>query len=132
MSAENIPTSQFPQEMVAGVIKELSAGKQPARIIKEMEKQGWTKDMAAALVAQAQQTIKTYQESPEGRKVMAARYKRTMLAGVLWAVGGIVVTAVTYDMASRGGGTYVVAWGAVIFGIYDFVRGLIGWLKNRS
>jgi hypothetical protein len=47
-----------------------------------------------------------------------------MLQGVLWCVGGILVTAITYMIASRGG-VYVVTWGAVLFGAIQFFRGLL-------
>ncbi len=46
-----------------------------------------------------------------------------MVIGGLIAVVGIVITAVTYSAAS-GGGRYVVAWGAIIFGAIRFFRGL--------
>lgn len=131
MSAEMNPQEQLSQQLLESVVQQLAQGKQPARIIKELEKQGWSKENATALVGQAQQALQVYQESPEGRQAMVAKYKRAMLSGVLWAVGGIVVTLVTLNLA-KSGGTYVIAWGAVIFGIYDFVRGLIGWLKYRE
>jgi hypothetical protein len=38
---------------------------------------------------------------------------------------GIVVTAGTYLLAEeRGGGRYIVAWGAMLFGGLQFLRGL--------
>jgi hypothetical protein len=117
--------------MLNSVVQQLAQGKRPARIIKDLEKQGLSNENATALVSQGQQTLQVYLQSPEGRQAMVAKYKRAMLSGVLWAVGGIIVTIVTYQLASSGG-TYVIAWGAVIFGIYDFVRGLIGWLKYRD
>jgi hypothetical protein len=43
----------------------------------------------------------------------------------LWCVGGTIVTIVTYQAAS-GGGTYMVAWGAIVFGGIQFLRGLMG------
>jgi hypothetical protein len=49
--------------------------------------------------------------------------RKNMLWGSLVCVAGIIATAVTYATAS-GGGTYVVAWGAIIFGVGQFVRGL--------
>ena len=59
--------------------------------------------------------------SPDDRVAAAAR--RNMLVGGLWCGGGIAVTAITYLNAS-GGGTYVVAWGAIIFGGFQFLKGL--------
>jgi hypothetical protein len=50
--------------------------------------------------------------------------KRNMVVGGLWCVGGIVVTAATYSSASSGGGRYMVAWGAIIFGAIQFFRGV--------
>ena len=52
------------------------------------------------------------------------RAKKDVLYGALWCVGGIVVTAVTYSSAS-GGGTYVVAWGAIIFGAVQLIKGVV-------
>jgi hypothetical protein len=49
--------------------------------------------------------------------------RKNMLYGALWCVGGTVVTAVTLSMASSGG-TYVVAWGAILFGGIQFFKGL--------
>jgi hypothetical protein len=54
--------------------------------------------------------------------------KKNMLFGALWCIGGLVVTAVTYSAAS-GGGTYIVAWGAIIFGAIQFFRGVFQYLS---
>ncbi len=70
-------------------------------------------------------------ESPEGHEALASKYARRMLYGVLWAVGGTIVTVVAYEAASPGG-TYIIAWGAIVFGIIDFFRGLFGWLKYKT
>jgi hypothetical protein len=55
---------------------------------------------------------------------MNEQAKKNMIYGGLWAVGGTVVTVWTYASASDGGGHYVVAWGAIIFGAIQFFRGL--------
>ena len=47
-----------------------------------------------------------------------------VLVGLLWLIGGIVVTAVSYSAVSETGGTYFVFWGAVVFGGLQFLRGL--------
>jgi len=51
--------------------------------------------------------------------------------GALWCVGGILVTALTYAAAS-GGGTYLVAWGAVVFGAIQAVRGLLHTMRSAT
>ena len=51
------------------------------------------------------------------------RAQKDMLYGALWCIGGIVVTALTYSAASEQGGTYVIAWGAILFGAIQFLRG---------
>ena len=56
--------------------------------------------------------------------------KKNMLYGALWCIGGIIVTVVTLGMAVQGGGTYIVAWGAIIFGAIQFFRGLIQLNKS--
>lgn len=48
---------------------------------------------------------------------------KNMLYGALWCIGGLLVTFLTYSAASNGG-TYVVAWGAVVFGAIQFFRGV--------
>lgn len=50
--------------------------------------------------------------------------KRNMVVGGLWCLGGIAVTIGTYALAS-GGGTYTVAWGAILFGLFQFIKGVI-------
>lgn len=54
-------------------------------------------------------------------------YRRKMISGALWAIGGVAVTAITYE-AARDGGVYIIAWGAMLFGAWDFIRGLFGYL----
>ncbi len=53
-----------------------------------------------------------------------ARGKKNVLWGAIWCIGGTIVTVVTYSIAS-GGGTYIVAWGAIIFGAIQLIMGLL-------
>jgi len=51
--------------------------------------------------------------------------RRDIVCGSLWLIIGIVVTAGTYLIAAEaGGGRYIVAWGAMLFGGLQFLRGL--------
>jgi len=49
--------------------------------------------------------------------------RKDMLWGAIWFIGGLTVTLVTYSDASQGGGRYTVAYGAIIFGLIQLVRG---------
>ena len=65
----------------------------------------------------------------ERRQLIVARRaaaNKMMVHGALWCIGGIVVTAVTFSMASANatGGSFVVAWGAILFGFIQFLKGL--------
>lgn len=54
-----------------------------------------------------------------------------MAKGIGWAVLGLVITFITYTMASDGG-TYFVFWGLVIYGAYVFLRGLYWRISPKS
>ncbi|MCE9591653.1 MAG: hypothetical protein K8S99_14145 [Planctomycetes bacterium] len=66
----------------------------------------------------------------------AAKQKaeRNMFRGAAWCLGGILVTAVTYLLAraSRGGGVYVIAWGAILFGGIRFAIGMVQMSRLRA
>jgi hypothetical protein len=51
---------------------------------------------------------------------------RNIIVGGLICLVGIVVTVGTYMAASSEGGTYTIAWGAILFGGLQFFRGLAG------
>jgi hypothetical protein len=54
--------------------------------------------------------------------------RKNMLYGGLWCIGGVVVTALSYQAAANaGGGSYVLAWGAILFGGIQFIRGMLQW-----
>ena len=92
------------------------------------------KNCGASLEETINESPENKLESSEGKQIMADKCARQMLFGILWVIGGIVVTAVTYNAAASSptGGRYFVAWGAVLFGIYDFFKGLFGWLKYKD
>jgi len=44
--------------------------------------------------------------------------------GLLFLIGGIIVTVVSYSSASESGGRYVVTYGAIIYGIFKIFSGI--------
>jgi DNA-directed RNA polymerase subunit RPC12/RpoP len=119
------------RDLVEAVKKDLADGKSKEEIVKELVKKKWPEESAVQFVNAVEKGVTQFGEWTDERQELAKHYSRHMLYGVLWMVGGIVVTAATYSAASSsaGGGTYIVAWGAILFGFIDFMRGLFGWLK---
>jgi hypothetical protein len=70
-------------------------------------------------------------QRPDERKALAEKHRSKMIRGLLLAIAGIVVTAATYSAASEGD-TCLICWGAILFGIIDFLAGLMGWLTYSS
>lgn len=116
----SVVAEQVFQEAAAHVTKALTDGQASDRIVQEFINRGWPPQQAAGLVASVELTV---------REARAKGYKRRMLNGILWFLGGIFVTVWTYVFAYEG--KYYVAYGFVIYGIVDFFSGLIGWLKYR-
>jgi hypothetical protein len=57
--------------------------------------------------------------------------EKQMFRGALWCIGGALVTGATLLAASGpSGGTYIVAWGAILFGAIEFLKGWAG--RNRQ
>ena len=59
------------------------------------------------------------------REEFVTYYRNHMIYGVLWAGGGTIVTVISLQ---TGG---IIAYGAIIYGIFDFFKGLSGWLKYK-
>ena len=75
-------------------------------------------------------------QAPSASLAAIARKRalRQILIGIVLLVAGIVVTVVSYSTAasSPSGGTYVVAWGPVLFGIIVIARGLSALRQSRT
>jgi hypothetical protein len=56
---------------------------------------------------------------------VSAEARRKMVFGALWCLGGTLVTVFTYSLAASNpsGGTYLVAWGAILYGAVKFFQG---------
>lgn len=54
--------------------------------------------------------------------------KRHMTIGALWFIGGVIVTVASFT--STGGRTYVITYGAIIYGIFLFIKGALEYTKS--
>jgi hypothetical protein len=97
--------------------QQLRNGVAPTVIEKGLTERGLDAE-AAAIVTSNLMQAKARALKNAGRK--------NMLYGALWCIGGIVVTVLSYQAAANaGGGRYVLAWGAILFGGMQFFRGMI-------
>lgn len=65
-------------------------------------------------------------QNPAPQNPRVAYGNQLMIRGALWFIGGTGVTLLSYSAASSGpyGGHYVIAFGAIIFGLAQLFRGL--------
>ena len=68
--------------------------------------------------------------TPLSVEELEERGRKNMTNGALWFVGGLIVTGASY-VAASGGSTYVIAIGAIIYGVVRFVRGALEYNKSR-
>jgi hypothetical protein len=94
----------------------LRQGMQPAAVEEVLRSQGFDAASASAIVQRANQ-MKNERRT--------AGMRGMIIGGVVCAIG-TVITIASYTAAEEGGGGhYVIAWGAIIFGAIRFFRGLI-------
>lgn len=112
------------------VKKEHLNGKDKSAILVLLKNEGLTPFDAQKTYESA---IGQLESSHEGRNLLAEKYRKQMNRGLLWAVGGTIVTIFSYSSASSSpvGGTYYVFWGAIIFGIIDFIVGYVNLQKYQ-
>jgi hypothetical protein len=51
-----------------------------------------------------------------------------MLVGGAFFVVGLIVTIASFSSAASSGGTYYLCWGAILFGVIQFIQGLVQFL----
>ncbi len=113
------------QELADYVAQQLAEGRSQAEVTNELVENGWEQADAAEFVVQVDGALQQAVHQAKG-----SQYVKHIWIGALWAIGGTAVTVATYSAASDGGG-YVIAWGAIIFGVIESLYGIFGWLTNR-
>jgi hypothetical protein len=115
MSNQQLSQEQFVETVYAFAADQMKDGASAHEIQASLVEKGLDPDDAATVVANLTR-LKS--------EAIRSAGKKNMLYGGLWCVGGTVVTALTYSAAAAGGGRYVVAWGAIVFGAVQFFRGV--------
>jgi hypothetical protein len=97
----------------------LQAGVPRHEIQSNLMGRGYDLTAASHIVLTAVDALDTRKDAAQGM----------MMKGALWCIGGLIVTLGTYTLAAPGG-TYIVAWGAMLFGGIQFVRGLVQYVNS--
>ncbi len=66
----------------------------------------------------------------EEQAATLAEARRNLLYGMLWCVGGLAFSFLSYYF-TEAGGRFVVATGAILWGAVQALRGLFSWLRVR-
>jgi hypothetical protein len=111
------PPEQVVEAVYGFAAEQMRSGVAPSGIEKSLTDRGLDAGEATVVVQRLERA------NAEARKEAG---RKNMLYGALWCFGGIGLTAVTYRAAANsGGGKMVFAWGAILFGGIQFIRGLI-------
>lgn len=110
--AKTEATEEQPMQIALAM---LQTGSTPSQVRTHLLKKGMTAPAFDALLAPL---------FTDWRTVAEKRASKQMKTGAAWAVGGLLVTLLTYSAVARSGGTYFVAWGAIVFGSIRFFTGL--------
>ncbi|MEI9946351.1 MAG: hypothetical protein WDN26_19285 [Chitinophagaceae bacterium] len=122
-SSPAVVTQVAPQEIydfAAGLL--ITQKKQVDEVRNALMQKGLDAQGATVVITELQAAV------AKQRKIQA---KKDMMYGGGVCILGIVITAVTYSIASSGsgGGTYFVSWGAILFGAIQFFRGVINMAR---
>ena len=124
---EAAPNRDEGQALANSIATALMQGRKQPDIVKELVKQGIPAQEAESFVSEVARGVDDFKQTPEYAEMRRAKGKKHLLVGSLWCIGGAVVTVATFSAASNGG-TYVVAWGAILFGAIEAIAGLCMWL----
>src|SRR5262249_10824158 len=87
--------------------------------------------MAETAMTRAEQQLPKGGAPADIEEMEAQRLKdagrRNMRYGALWCISGLFLMALSClaMAAGVGGGRYILAWGVILFGSFQFIRGLI-------
>ncbi len=130
MNVDTGKDAQNAEDLASAVAQALMQGKKRDDIVKVLVKNGMSRDIAFEFVTDVLIRVEAFKLTPEGRGVMARKYRTRMIHGALWCLGGILVTSLTASAAGEGG-YFLFAWGAILFGGIGAIVGFVGWAKWR-
>ncbi|MER7280639.1 hypothetical protein ABT369_39985 [Dactylosporangium sp. NPDC000244] len=68
------------------------------------------------------------QQSPAAQSAVSSKGKREIIFGLILIAAGVGITVCTY---MSGSSVYLVAWGPVIWGVVQLIRGIVNVARGR-
>ena len=120
------------QELMLAIAERLERQTRPNDIVGELIDRDWPRSLATDFVTRIQKDLAGLAQTAAGREQLLAASRRRMLHGLAWFGGGILVTWVTQHEAEvRGGGSVLIAWGAILYGLALLMLGAYHWLRYK-
>jgi predicted RNA-binding Zn-ribbon protein involved in translation (DUF1610 family) len=121
---------EIKDEAYVYAVESLAKGNKPREIRKSLLEAGYSARQADQII---QGAIRFKKDHETKEKMMPGRGgnsgNRNMMIGGVICLIGIFATLATLSLATQaGGGRYVIAWGAVVFGGIQFFR---GWMQSK-
>jgi DNA-binding transcriptional MerR regulator len=132
LPASSIITPQARQDsLVAFVAAQIDQGVELKAIVDQLETEGMPRNQAIDLVMDFNQKQQAELADPTlaNRAELAIKGRNRMLIGLAALVGGGLITMASYS-TTEPGGTYILFFGPMIYGVIAAVSGLIQWLRN--
>lgn len=115
-------------ELVRAIAQDLANGQAPEAVADGLARTGGiSRDQARRLVEAVVQARERHENSAAGRAQKRSQGQTKMLQGTLFALGGVGLT-----VASFGSGSGRLFYGAVLYGAYQFITGLVLWGGNTA
>lgn len=108
-------------------------GNRKSAVLSTMLEKGFDKTQLKETIEQKALEVKEYKKSPEGIKEMTVINKKRVKNGLISIAFGVVLTIVGYQISGVFDAPYFyLFYGAVLWGIYSLVRGIIGLIVYKS
>ena len=125
------PEERRAQEMYAQMVaRELADGVRKSTIAEKLMREGCPDyQTAISFINDVERAMLEYGQSPEGVKSASLGM---MFGGCISVVVGLAISIGSYLLSETiGVPFFLVAGGAIIFGLYSFFRGLFGFLTSK-
>jgi hypothetical protein len=117
-------TEMVTEESVYDFIAELIGEEESKEsIVKKLTEQGVSQKKAIYFFDEINEEINTYKASPQGKLDSKKASQRKILWGIFWVIGGSVATLISME---SGGSSYTIFYGAILYGGYDIIKGILG------